>query len=129
MPHLARRRVRPKRNYELARQRGGARARLFQPFTLITGQHPLPKEFAQRRRSLRGGRIIVMGIAGSLNDALQMATTGMARWLEQEYKLNTGEIAMVLGSSMHYDIAEIVDPQVHVVAKLSKTVLSQIPKP
>ncbi|MGI8741919.1 MAG: acetamidase/formamidase family protein [Bryobacteraceae bacterium] len=73
--------------------------------------------------------IMVSGIAGSLNDALQMATTGMSRWLEQEYKLTTGEIAMVLGSSMRYDIAEIVDPQVHVVAKLSKSVLAQIPKP
>lgn len=73
--------------------------------------------------------IMVSGIAGSLNDALQMATTGLSRWLEQEYKLSTGEIAMVLGSSMRYDIAEVVDPQVHVVAKLSKSVLAQIPKP
>jgi amidase len=72
---------------------------------------------------------MVMGIAGSLNNALQTATTGMSRWLEQEYKLNAGEIAMVLGSSMRYDIAEVVDPQVHVVAKLSKSVLAQIPKP
>jgi acetamidase/formamidase len=73
--------------------------------------------------------VMVSGIGGSLNDALQSATTGMARWLEDEYKLNPGEIAMVLGSSMRYDIAEVVDPQVHVVAKLSKSVLAQIPKP
>ena len=53
----------------------------------------------------------------------------MSRWLEDEYKLNPGEIAMVLGSSTRYDIAEVVDPQVHVVAKLSKSVLAQIPKP
>ena len=38
-------------------------------------------------------------------------------------------IAMVLGSSMRYDIAEVVDPQVHVVAKLSKSILAPIPKP
>jgi hypothetical protein len=30
---------------------------------------------------------------------------------------------------MRYDIAEVVDPQVHVVAKLSKNLLAQIPKP
>jgi amidase len=72
--------------------------------------------------------VMVSGIGGSLNDALQAATTGMARWLEDEYKLNPGEIAMVLGSSMRYDIAEVVDPQAHVVAKLSKSVLAQIPK-
>ncbi len=72
--------------------------------------------------------VMVSGIAGSLNAALQEATTGLSRWLEDEYKLNPGEIAMVLGSSMRYDIAEIVDPQVHVVAKLAKSVLSQIVK-
>jgi amidase len=73
--------------------------------------------------------VMVSGIGGSLTDALQAATTGMSRWLEDEYKLNPGEIAMVLGSSMRYDIAEVVDPQVHVVAKLSKSVLAQIAKP
>lgn len=73
--------------------------------------------------------VMVSGIGGSFTEALQAATTGMSRWLEDEYKLNPGEIAMVLGSSMRYDIAEVVDPQVHVVAKLSKSVLAQIPKP
>ena len=73
--------------------------------------------------------VMVSGIAGSLNEALQMATTGMSRWLESEYKLNPGEIAMVLGSSMRYDVAEVVDPQVHIVAKLPKNLLEQIPKP
>lgn len=80
-------------------------------------------------RSENDEYVMVSGIAGSLDDALKMATSGMSRWLEQEYKLSTGEIAMVLGSSMRYDIAEVVDPQVHVVAKLSKSVLAQIFKP
>jgi amidase len=73
--------------------------------------------------------VMVSGIAGSLDDAMRMATTGLSRWLEQEYKLNAGEVAMVLGSSMQYDIAEVVDPSVHVVAKLSKAVLGLIVKP
>jgi amidase len=73
--------------------------------------------------------VMVSGIAGSLDDAMRMATTGLSRWLEQEYKLNAGEVAMVLGSSMQYDIAEVVDPSVHVVAKLSKAVLALIVKP
>ncbi len=67
--------------------------------------------------------------AAVLYDALQAATTGMARWLEDEYKLTAGEVAMVLGSSMRYDIAEVVDPKVHVVAKLAKSILAQLPKP
>ena len=69
-----------------------------------------------RRKSLGQPRfensdyVMVSGIAGSLDDALRMATTGMSRRLEQEYKLNASEIGMVRGSSMHYDIAEVVDP-------------------
>lgn len=73
--------------------------------------------------------VMVSGIGGSLDEALREATTGLSRWLEQEYKLNAGEVAMVLGSSMRYDIAEVVDPKVHVVAKLNKAVLMRIAKP
>jgi acetamidase/formamidase len=70
--------------------------------------------------------VMVMGIRNSLEDALRSATTGMSQWLATTYKLNAAEIAMVLGSSMRYDIAEVVDPQVHVVAKVAKGVLKQI---
>ena len=35
---------------------------------------------------------------------------------------------MVLGTSMQYEIAEVVDPQVNIVAKVSKSVLSQLHK-
>jgi amidase len=73
--------------------------------------------------------IMAMGIANSLPDALRQATTKLARWIEHDYKLTPNESAMVLGTSIRYDIAEIVDPQVNVVAKLSKQLLSQIPKP
>ena len=68
------------------------------------------------------------GIANSLPEALQAATTNLSRWLEEEYKLNTAEIGVVLGTSMRYEIAEVVDPQVHVVARISKSLLAQIPK-
>ena len=72
--------------------------------------------------------LMALGIGGSLTDALQSATTSMAQWLEHDYKLNTAEVAMVLGTSMQYEIAEVVDPQVNVVAKVSKSVLSQLHK-
>ena len=72
--------------------------------------------------------IMAMGIAGSLPDALRNATTSLARWLEHDYHLTPNETAIVLGTSMRYDIAEIVDPQVNVVAKVSKAVLAQLPK-
>ena len=70
--------------------------------------------------------VMALGIGNSLEDALQAATTNMARWLERDYKLNSAEVAMVLGTSMHYDIAEIVDPRVNLVAKVPKSVLSQL---
>jgi acetamidase/formamidase len=70
--------------------------------------------------------LMVMGIANSLEDALRSATTGISKWLAHTYNLNSAEIAMVLGSSMRYDIAEVVDPKVHVVAKVSKSVLKSI---
>ena len=70
--------------------------------------------------------IMVMGIGNSLEDALQSATTGISKWLDHTYKLNSAEIAMVLGSSMRYDIAEVVDPRVHIVAKVAKSALKPI---
>lgn len=43
--------------------------------------------------------------------------------------MNASEIATVLANSTHYDIAEVVDPQVHVAAKIHTEVLSQLPEP
>ena len=70
--------------------------------------------------------LMAMGIAGSLPDALRQATTSLARWIERDYKLTPNETAVVLGTSIRYDIAEIVDPQVNIVAKMSKSVLAQL---
>jgi amidase len=60
------------------------------------------------------------GIGNSLTEALQLATTQLVNWLQQEYKLDPNEAAVVLGTAMRYDIAEVVDPLVHVVAKIRK---------
>ena len=72
--------------------------------------------------------LMALGIGNSLTDALQSATTNLAQWLEHDYKLNAAEVAMVLGTSMRYDIAEVVDPQVNLVAKVAKSVLSSLRK-
>ncbi len=87
---------------------------------VIQGQSP------QMPRAENDEALMALGIGGSLSDALQSATTSLAQWLEHDYKLNAAEVAMVLGTSMQYEIAEIVDPQVNVVAKVSKSVLSQL---
>ena len=64
------------------------------------------------------------GIANSLQEALQQATTNLARWLADDYKLTPNEVAVVLGTAMQYQIAEVVDPLVHVVAKIDKKALA-----
>ncbi|WP_321470284.1 acetamidase/formamidase family protein [uncultured Paludibaculum sp.] len=68
--------------------------------------------------------LMASGIANSLPEALQQATTELARWLERDYKLSANESAIVLGTSVRYDIAEVVDPLVHIVAKVSKESLA-----
>lgn len=73
--------------------------------------------------------IMVSGIDGSLTTAMQAATSGLSKWLTARYALNAAEIATLLANCVHYDIAEVVDPHTHVVAKIRKDVLNQIPKP
>ena len=68
--------------------------------------------------------LMASGIAGSLDEAFRGATTNLVRWLEKKYGLNAAEVSSLLGTSMAYDVAEVVDPYVHVVAKVPKTVLA-----
>ena len=70
--------------------------------------------------------LMMLGIGGSLDQALQRATTAMARWLEREYKLNSNEAALVMGFAVKYDIADLVGTQVAIAAKLPKTTLAQL---
>lgn len=70
--------------------------------------------------------LMASGIAGSLQEALQQATTELALWIEKDYKLSPNESNVVLGAAMEYDIAEVVDPQYHVVAKIRKSVLATL---
>ena len=82
---------------------------------------PMPRaENAQYR--------MASGVDNSLDRALQQATTNLARWLTEDYELSANEVAVVLGAAIRYDIAEVVDPYVHVVAKIDKTVLARITK-
>jgi len=89
----------------------------------------IPDQFIDQVWAESDDYIMVSGIGGSLNEALQIANAGISNWLKAFYRLNSAEIATVLAASIHYDIAEVVDPEVHVVAKLGKAVLMQIPKP
>jgi acetamidase/formamidase len=67
--------------------------------------------------------LMASGIAGSLDEAFRGATTNLVRWLEKTYKLNAAEVSSVVSTSVVYEIAEVVDPQVHLVAKIPKSAL------
>jgi acetamidase/formamidase len=88
----------------------------------------IPGKSAAMPRAEDDEYLMAMGIAGSLTEAFQIATTQMARWLEDSYGLNASEAASVLGTAVRYDIAEVVDPYVNIVAKVPKKALVQISK-
>jgi len=68
--------------------------------------------------------VMTSGIGNSMQEALQEATSNMSKYLADRYKLNPAEIGIVLDTAMKYDIAEVVDPQVHIVAKLPRKALA-----
>ena len=71
-----------------------------------------------------GDYLMASGIAGSLDDAFRGATTNLARWLEKKYGLNAAEVSSVLGTAIIYEVAEVVDPSIHIVAKIPKSALA-----
>jgi amidase len=72
--------------------------------------------------------LISLGIGGSLDQALQMATSGLMRWLERDYKLAPSDAAVVVGFAIKYDIVDLVGTQVSIAAKLPKSALAKLRK-
>ena len=83
-------------------------------------------------KSIMGPRIesptqlMVLGQAGSLDEALKSASTGLIQWLQQDYGLTLSECGIILGSSMQYTVANLAGRSVGVVAKLDKSLLQSI---
>lgn len=73
-------------------------------------------------------QIMVLGQAGSVDDATRAATTGLVQWLAQDYGLTLSEAAQVLGSSVHYSIANLAGRSVGVAARLDKALLANLVK-
>jgi len=67
--------------------------------------------------------IMALGQAGSLDDALKAASTGLVRWLEQDYGLTLSEAAQVLGSAVRYSVPNLAGRSVGVAARLPKALL------
>src|ERR1019366_3127645 len=62
--------------------------------------------------------IIAMGLQGSLDDAFREATSRMAQWLEEDYRLTPSEIAQVLGATAEYRVSEVADRNSGIVLKI-----------
>ncbi|WP_213981087.1 acetamidase/formamidase family protein [Sphingomonas sp. dw_22] len=67
--------------------------------------------------------IMVLGQAGSLDEALKAASTGMIQWLQQDYGLTLSEAAQVLGTAMRYGVPNLAGRGVGVAARLDKKLL------
>jgi acetamidase/formamidase len=72
--------------------------------------------------------LISFGVAGSLSDALEAATTQLVGWLKKDYGMNDSEVAVFLGAVLKYDVTELVDPHYDVVAKVPKSALASFRK-
>jgi acetamidase/formamidase len=68
--------------------------------------------------------VMAVGLGGSLEEAMRAATSSMAGWLAEDYKLTPSEVAEVLGTAAEYKISEIADRNAGVVLKLAKQRLS-----
>jgi amidase len=68
--------------------------------------------------------LIAFGVAGSVPDSIQIATSELAKWIKATYKLSDSEVAILFASTLKYDITELVDSRFNVAAKVPKSVLA-----
>jgi acetamidase/formamidase len=67
--------------------------------------------------------IMVAGSARPLLQALQHATTEMQRWLVADYGFSERGAQAYMGQALEYEVANVVDPNFTVVAKVRKALL------
>lgn len=86
----------------------------------------IPAKFISTPRVETASHIAAIGLAGSIDDAAKIATSGMIQWLEQDYQLTPSESAQVLGSMAEYTISEVPDRNAGVVLRLRKDLLQRL---
>ena len=67
--------------------------------------------------------VMVLGSARPLIEALQHATSEMLRWLVADHGFSERGASVFMGQALEYDIANVVDPNFTVVAKVPKALL------
>jgi amidase len=70
---------------------------------------------------------MMVGLAGSIDDAFRQATVGMASWLSDKYGLTPTEVAEFLGTAAEYHVNEVADRNAGVVLKINKKLLAGLP--
>jgi len=69
---------------------------------------------------------MTLGQAGSLDEALKLATSGMTQWLAEDYGLSLSESAQILGTAIEYRVANLAGRSVGLAAKLDKRLLKEL---
>jgi acetamidase/formamidase len=70
--------------------------------------------------------IMAVGLAGSLDDAMREATSNMADWLTNDYKLTPSELTQLLGTAAEYKVSEVADRNAGIVLKINKDRLKSL---
>jgi acetamidase/formamidase len=70
--------------------------------------------------------VMAMGLDGSIDEAFRDATSNMAAWLADDYKLTPSEVAQLLGTAAEYKVSEVADRNAGVVLKINKERLQSL---
>ena len=71
-------------------------------------------------------RLTALSYEGSLDDAFRGATHNMSDWLTERYKLTPSEVAEVIGTAAHYEVAEVADRNAGIALSIDKDRLATL---
>ncbi len=86
----------------------------------------LQKKNIDTPRAENADFLMAIALSGSLDSAFSRATSELATWLQNDYKLSSSDVAAVLRTSIQYSVSEVADRNVGVVAKISKKALATL---
>ena len=72
--------------------------------------------------------LMVLGQAGSLDEALKQASTGLILWLRQDYRLTLSEAAQLMGAAVRFTVPNLAGRSVGVAARIDKALLPPRPE-
>jgi acetamidase/formamidase len=67
--------------------------------------------------------LMAVGSGASLSQALQHATIELHHWLDDDFGLNERSVSVFMGQALEYEVANLAEPHVTVVAKVRKSYL------